>query len=261
MRTITFFAPKGGAGRTTAIMTAASALIQAGHRIGVLDMTEQARLPPHRGQSLIAQWYENMLASGIRDDQLYISSAWDQDSVGEERRWFQSFECSHVLIDTPKEPSDLVIQTIQLSQLTVVPFTGYVEASIISDWIRTNYLPGLWRYGLATGLSGPEEQQAVHRDAFYGSFLFKNSLPRSKVFATQLMDGSFYKLKAGPEASGYTEVELRHARQAATAYAKELLKRARLRGFDGYDMKFPLATGYSYAHLDVLREASPEAFN
>ena len=43
MHIITFFAPKDGSGRTTALMTAAAGLIEAEHHVGVLDMTEQAR--------------------------------------------------------------------------------------------------------------------------------------------------------------------------------------------------------------------------
>jgi cellulose biosynthesis protein BcsQ len=41
MFTFTFFAPKGGAGRTTAVMAAASGLVALGKCVTVIDMSVQ----------------------------------------------------------------------------------------------------------------------------------------------------------------------------------------------------------------------------
>lgn len=64
MYLVTFFAPKGGSGRTTSLMTAAAGLIEAGHHVGVLDMTEQARTSSRIGQSDIMLWEDSMVQIG-----------------------------------------------------------------------------------------------------------------------------------------------------------------------------------------------------
>jgi hypothetical protein len=86
MHTITFFAPKGGTGRTTAIVAVAAALIDMGHRVGVLDLTEQARWP--FGPSDISRWEDSMVTSGISAEALTTAPGWDRQSVA---RAFERF--------------------------------------------------------------------------------------------------------------------------------------------------------------------------
>lgn len=260
MHTITFFAPKGGAGRTTAVMATASAFIEQGHRVGVLDMTGQARLSPSVGRSFIEEWRDSMIASGVSAEDLTTDVAWDRKSLRRAEDHFISRDCTRVLVDTPKAPNDLVEYMFMHGDLTVMPFTGYVEASWIGNWIATHFCPASIMFGLATGLTGTDEQQAVQREALHGSPILKHGLPHSEVFANQLVDGSFYKLKAGTRPSDYTEAELLHARSAATALTKELNTRINARSVRGYPMREPLATGHPFAHLEVLRATSPEAF-
>ncbi|TQM93620.1 division plane positioning ATPase MipZ [Roseinatronobacter monicus] len=260
MHTITFFAPKGGSGRTTVVMATASAFIEAGHRVGVIDTTEEARRWPPSGQSFIRQWQTSMLTSGIGPDQLVTASAWDFDSFYSAKKELLTAGCTHILIDTPKAPNKLIEYVLLECDLIVMPFSGYFEATWISSWVTSNLCPVRKMFGLATGLMGTEEHQAIHRQALYGSPMLKSSLPRSYVFANQLIDGSFYKLEAGSDTFGYTDADLLHARSAATKLIKELNRLVKTRSFSRYQCGEQLATGHPLAHLQALHAQAPEAF-
>lgn len=260
MHTITFFAPKGGAGRTTAVMATASAFIESGHRVGFLDMTEEGRLSSKIARSFIGHWQDSILASGIEPDQLMTASACDNESFRGAMQQFLDAGCTKVLIDTPKTPSKLIQQVLLESDLIVMPFTGYFEATWISHWVTSNLCPIRIMFGLATGLTGTNEHQAVHKRALYGARILKNGLPHSRVFANQLVDGSFYKLKAGSGAFGYTEADLLLARSAAIRLIEELNRLIKYRRFSTYSRGEQLATGHPLAHFQALHAASPEAF-
>lgn len=260
MQSIIFFAPKGGAGRTTAVMATASAYIVSGHRVGVLDMTEEARRFPKIGQSFIRQWEASMLASGVGLDQLVTASAWNFDSFHSAKEQFRAAGCTRILIDTPKAPNRLIHYALLDSDLVVMPFTGYFEATWISHWVTSNLCPIRRIIGLATGLTGTDAHQAVFKSALYGLPTLKNALPRSEVFENQLIDGSFYQLKAGSGARAYTEADLLSARSAATGLIEELDRLVRTQNLRKYPREEQLATGHPLAHLKALHAISPEAF-
>lgn len=260
MHTIIFFAPKGGAGRTTSVMATASAFIASGHRVGVLDMTEEARMAPKIGQSVIKQWQACMLASGVSSDQLVTASAWDSDSFYNAKEQFRAAGCTRILIDTPKVPNRLINYAMLDSDLVVMPFTGYFEATWISHWVTTNLCPVRNMIGLATGLTGSDEHQAVFKSALHGLPILKNSLPRRDVFERQLIDGSFYQMEAGSGARAYTEADLLSARSAATKLIEELNRLIKTPNLRKYAREEQLATGHPLAHLQALHALSPEAF-
>lgn len=260
MKTIIFFAPKGGSGGTTAVMTAAAAFIEAGHKVGVLDITGEAANAARGEETLITRWEDSMLASGISADSLTTAPAWDNQSCRNAWQHFKDMGCTRILIDTPKTPSDFVLAQLDRSDLIVMPFISYCEATWISHWTNTNECSRGTMYGLAMGLTGPEEHQAIHRKALYGSPILKTGLHHSDIFASQLMQGSLYKMTAGSGPLDYSEAELLSARSSATALAKELDTRARARTIKGYSINDGLATGHPFAHLQVLRALSPEAF-
>ncbi|MBQ2262409.1 MAG: hypothetical protein II336_13680 [Loktanella sp.] len=260
MHTIIFFAPKGGAGRTTAVMATASAFIASGHRVGVLNMTEEARLAPKIGESFIKQWQASMLASGIGPDKLVTASAWDSDSFYNAKEQFCAAGCTRILIDTPKAPNRLINYAMFDSDLIVMPFTGHFEATWVSHWVASNLCPIKKMIGLATGLTGTDAHQAVFKSALYGLPTLNNALPRSEVFANQLIDGSFYQLQAGSGAGEYTEADLLSARSAATGLIEELNRLLKARNLRKYPIEKQLATGHPLAHLKALHAQSPEAF-
>lgn len=260
MHTIIFFAPKGGAGRTTSVMATASAFIASGHRVGVIDMTEEARRSPKIGQSVIRQWQTSMLASGIGSDQLVTASAWDFESFHHAKQQFLDAGCTQVLIDTPKATNRFLDFAMLDSDLVVMPFIGYFEATWISHWVQSNLCPVRKMIGLATGLTGTDEHQAVLKSALYGLPTLKNALPRSDVFANQLIDGSFYQLQAESGAGAYSEADLLSARSAATGLTAELNRLVKNPNLRNYVRREPLATGHPLAHLQALHAISPEAF-
>lgn len=260
MHTIIFFAPKGGAGRTTAVMATASAFIASGHRVGVLDMTEDVRRSPKLSQSFIRQWQASMLASGVGSDQLVTAAAWDFESFSHAKQQFLDAGCTRILIDTPKATNRLINYAMLDSDLIVMPFTGYFEATWISHWITTNLCPIKKMIGLATGLTGTDAHQAVFKNALYGLPLLKNSLSRSEVFERQLVGGNFYQLEAGSGVGAYAEGDLMTARSAATGLIEELNRLVKNRNLRRYPLGKQLATGHPLTHLQALHAQTPEAF-
>lgn len=260
MKTIIFFAPKGGSGRTTAVMTAAAAFIEAGHKVGVLDITGEAANAARGEETLITRWKDSMVASGISAEALTTAPAWDHNSYMTARHHFNFMGCTVLLVDTPVQPSDFIRNLFYSVNLIVMPFTSDSAATWISHWTDMNLCSRAKMFGLAMGLTGSEEHQAVHRKALYGSPILKTGLPHSDIFASQLMQGSLYKMIAGSGPLDYSEAELLSARSSATALAKELDTRARARTIKGYSINDGLATGHPFAHLQILRALSPEAF-
>lgn len=260
MHIITFFAPKGGSGRTTALMTAAAGLIEAGHRVGVLDMTEQARTAARIGQSFITQWEDSMVKSGIGAQELTTIPAWNDVT---RHRAFVSFSeagCTRVLVDTPKTPSDLIMDMLQRSDVTVMPFTSYMEATFISQWSFATKIPNKKVFGLATGLTGSPAEQDIHRKAFLGAPLLRSELEHSSLYPDQLTHGSIFRMTRQQQASVGTTT-LHRAQTTAFALAEELNQLLRWPTPRSYSAQQPLATGSQFAHFHALRDASPGMFH
>lgn len=259
METITFFAPKGGTGRTTAVMTTAAGLIELGHRVGVLDLTHQARWPV--GQTDISQWEDSMVASGISATELMTAPGWDRDSISQACGRFVEAGCSRILIDTPKTINGIVSDFITSCSLTVMPFISYHEASWISDWSFSSKFPSTQVYGLATGLTGTAAEKAIHRKAFYGAPLLNTELEHSELFPRQLLTGSLFKPRTCSREADYPAIEIGRARASALALAKELDALLVGRWLAAYPTQRPIATGHPFAHVQALCAASPEAFS
>jgi hypothetical protein len=78
----------------------AAAVIDMGHRIGVLDLTEQARWPSRFGPSDISRWEDSMVTSGISAEALTTAPGWDRQSVARAVERFADMGCTRVLMDT-----------------------------------------------------------------------------------------------------------------------------------------------------------------
>lgn len=260
MHIITFFAPKGGSGRTTALMTAAAALIEAGHRVGVLDMTEQARTASRIGKSFITQWEDSMVKSGISAEELTTIPAWDEETRQRAMMHFAHSGCTRVLVDTPKIPNDLVVEMLHRSDVTVMPFTSYMEATFISEWSFTTKIPNKKVFGLPTGLTGSAEEQDIHRKAFLGAPLLNAELEHNDIYPNQLTTGSIFKMTRQQQASVDTTA-LHHAQTTAFALAEELNQLLRWPTPRSYATQQLLATGSQFAHFHALRNARPGVFH
>lgn len=82
MHTITFFATKGGTGRTVSTMALASGFLAMGKRVLVLDCTDEAKADPRRETpSTLQRWRKAMSASHISDDRLQLLDCATREDV------------------------------------------------------------------------------------------------------------------------------------------------------------------------------------
>lgn len=225
MHIISFFAPKGGAGRTVALITAAMSLVKSGKRVHVLDLTdphgrEKVPLPGDRtgfSTGLVA-WGLRMKDVGIGADNLKVEHTKDIQELLYDLITADIEEADIVLIDTPSRPTDLTLAATERSTLVVTPATTATDAKLIYYSIKERYstaIPTLL-CGLATGTSGPSEDKLI-KSAFERWPSFTTVLPHSISLPAQLHGTLLFN---GPDQRGAEGA----AQQAGRAFGKELIK-------------------------------------
>lgn len=259
MHIVTFFAPKGGSGRTTSVMAVASALIESGHVVEVLDLTEQACPSSVKGQSFLSQWADNMRASNIVPEQFTTASASDYAGTFQEVERFQEAEIDFLLVDTPRNPNSAVIDLLGISDLVILPVTGAHEAAWVSAWINDNPQPVGRFFGLITGCRSDEERQLT-RVTFTGAPVLSVDLWRLAAFGQQIDRGhlhlkpdfdTFIAGKLTPD--GFeSAMDWTCACLIADALSREIISLIDHDGSKEYLVTQPLATGDTFAHLNAV---------
>ncbi len=256
MHVITFFAPKGRAGRTVATITAAMALVEAGKRVHVLDLTDpnisdRVPLPGNRsGYSTgLVAWGLRMKDAGIKENRLLVTHVADYVGLAAGIADASIGKADVVLIDTPSRATDLTLAALHQSSLAVTPATNALDAALIFDAIADHYLritPKLC--SLVTGARGPDEDDLV-KAVFFGWHTLDTVLPHNTYFPAQFYGKVLFN---GKDRRGPAGV----AQKAGRAFGRELLEVA--------EGKIPGQMFASYAHLpkgtalESLRELSEQ---
>lgn len=241
MHVITFFAPKGRAGRTVATITAAMALVEEGKRVHVLDLSDpkisdRVPLPGNRtGYSTgLVAWGMRMRDARIKEDRLFVTHA--ADYVDFERGISRAHlgKADVILIDTPSRPTDLSLAAVNESHLAVTPATSAQDAALIFDAIADRYLSVMPRLcGLVTGSTGRDEDNLI-KSVFFGWPSMDTVLPHSNYLPAQYNGKVLFN---GKDRRGPAGV----AQQAGRAFGRELLEIA--------DGKTPRQTSKLYVDM------------
>lgn len=157
---ITFFATKGGAGRTVSLMTLASGLMSLGKRVLVIDVTADVAL---RGQfpTTLQTWEAAVRQSGIAGGTLSVAL---YDDVTDFSQLLECAQCDgfdFILVDTSKTPTEVSLNAARRSDLVVAPFTGRNEARFVSDGLVEHLGGGTNIVGLITGFRNPADVQSA----------------------------------------------------------------------------------------------------
>lgn len=242
---VTFLAPKGGAGRTTAVMALASALVEKkGFPPLVIDVTPEARRHPARATTL-GQWQRQMLRSGVKQDQLLVRQATDPDEltaiidvhVGQR---FPDF--GTVLIDTGGRLDDLTLTAAAHSDLLIAPFMDALTALRISETLDDVDHGELPLYGLRCGDACNDAEDRVVSAAFTAGRLFVHGLPDSPQLADISVDGhlfsTFTKLTCDHAHYGLSDPARKPVRDFINVRSEidQLLDEIRL-ALDGYELR------------------------
>ena len=112
MQMISFVSFKGGAGKSTALMSVASALVERGHRVAVLDADDNRPLERWRKYAAdLETWDERCNVLGVRDF----------DAFEETYRQLSGGRFDYILVDTRGGGSDFNQAIVANANLIVVP--------------------------------------------------------------------------------------------------------------------------------------------
>ncbi|MBR2657208.1 MAG: hypothetical protein IKD58_12130 [Loktanella sp.] len=259
MQLITFFAPKGGSGRTTAMMATASGLLSAGHSVAVIDLTEQVRPGWIFGPSFIRQWEDRMLETGAKADQFVTVPASDYVIASRALSQFFRDGFEYVLVDTGTHQDLATIALMNQSDLVIVPMRGPHEAAWSSEWLAKSRFPKAGTYGLVTGASDHDTGRLA-RATFTATPVLHTALPRLDTFDSQVNTGMLHaQRRFVGEVFNTDQAACMHvshdwiaAYSAADALCAEIQCLLKGQKYPPYTVNTPLAKGHTFAHLQAL---------
>lgn len=185
MTIITFFSPKGGAGRTTAVMAMASTILEEKKlKPAVIDMTEEAGPLGHGKPSSLTMWERKMVKCGYGFDDFRVEEVHDFESMIRADCECEFSDFAYQLVDTPKRPNELVLKKVERSDLIIVPFKNASEAALISKWLAKHSNKKQLIHGLATAID-TEDDYVLARKAFAGFPVLQTYLPNVPIFKRQ----------------------------------------------------------------------------
>ena len=188
MQVITLFALKGGCGRTTVTVALASAFLDKGLRVRVVDAGEVPK-PSYPSLPVLEVWRDRLGADGIPVGACDVEPLRDgldfPDIVTRARRTGVDI----MLVDTRAESDDPRHHVVLgLSDLVLLPFPGRNEAELIGERLMLFGEIAAPAFGLATGLRGsPNEQDDVVTS--FGGRMMRTRLPRTRAFEAVCGEG------------------------------------------------------------------------
>jgi hypothetical protein len=181
---ITFLTSKGGAGRTTAVMAIASAIVETGkYRPLVIDASREVLGP--RREPTLSIWHRVMQRCGVSKDQL----GYRQVKTHEELSCIISAESekrllarSPILIDTSARLDDLDLAATDHADVIISPFMDALTAQRISVALDPLDIRKPI-YGLRCGHALEESEDRAVSAAFSAGRLFQHGLPDSDILS------------------------------------------------------------------------------
>jgi hypothetical protein len=190
MHIITFFATKGGTGRTVSTMALASGFLAMGKRVLVLDCTDEAKADPRRdAPSTLQRWRKAMLASGVLEDRLQLLSCITSEEVEDMLASAETDGFDIALIDTrilPKEPQGAALGR---ADLILSPAIGAFEAKNVIEGINEYLVEPDNVLGLIPGCRAGAADIPATRAAFGSTPMLKTELPWSEAIGDQVVNG------------------------------------------------------------------------
>lgn len=194
MTIMTFFNPTGSNGRTTAVMAMASAILEDGmQKPAVLDMTEETKPRGQSKRSSLMFWEDHMVECGFGFDDFRVEEVSNFESMIRADVYCDVDEFEYRLVDTPKRPTDLVLNMVRRSDIVIVPFRNASEATLGSKWLAKRLKKKTLIYGLATAIQTEDDYWSA-KAAFTGFPVLDTYLPKVPVFERQRETGHLFKL-------------------------------------------------------------------
>lgn len=162
MHTITFFANKGGSGRTVATMALASGFLAQGKRVAVMDCTDLAGCNPNGPfPSTLQNWMQRMAACKFRPPRLELIECRTPEEVEDSGAAADERGIDILLIDTAARIREPQIAALGVADLVIAPAISPFEARCILDGID-EYLGPAILSRLREPCSGPTVVMTHH---------------------------------------------------------------------------------------------------
>ncbi len=191
MQTITFFANKGGSGRTIATMALASGFLAQGKRVAVMDCTDQAATSPKGQQpSTLQNWVTQMAACKIRPPQLELIECRTRDEVEDSAAAADVRGIDVLLIDTKARLDEPQLAALGLADLIIAPAISPFEAKCIVEGIDQYLGTPEDLMCLITGCRNGAGEAAETRTTFGYHAVLQSELPWAEALSDQILNGN-----------------------------------------------------------------------
>lgn len=208
MHTITFFATKGGAGRTIATMALASGFLAQGKRVAVMDSTDLAGSNPKgKHPSTLQNWMTQMVACKFRPPQLELIECRTREEVEDSTAAANARGIDVLLIDTSARLYEPQLAALGLADLIITPAIGPFEAKCIVEGVDQYLGAPEHLFGLVNGCLNGAAEAAETRNAFGYHPVFQSELPCAEALSDQILNGDIAhfvsSLACKPDKPGY----------------------------------------------------------
>lgn len=242
MHTITFFANKGGSGRTVATMALASGFLAQGKRVAVMDCTDLAGCNPNGPHpSTLQNWTKQMAACKFRPPRLQLIECRTPEEVEDSGAAADERGIDILLIDTAARIREPQIAALGVADLVIAPAISPFEARCILDGIDEYLGPTEDLMCLVNGCRNGAAEAAETRRTFGHHTVFLSELPWAEALSDQILNGDIghftSSLACRPDKPGFARYrEAQFAWTAVQRLAFEVefaLNGHRLEPFDG----------------------------
>lgn len=190
MQTITFFATKGGTGRTVSTMALASGFLAIGKRVLVLDCTDEAKADPRRDTATTLQrWRKAMSSSGVLEDRLQMLTCTTREEVEDMLASAKIDGFDVALIDTRVLPQEPQGAALGRSDLILAPAIGAFEAKNVVEGINEYLVEPNNVLGMIPGCRSGADEIPGTRAAFGTLPILKTELPWCEAIGDQMVNG------------------------------------------------------------------------
>jgi hypothetical protein len=263
---ITFLAPKGGSGRTTAVMSIASAIVETGnYRPLIIDASREVL--GCRREPTLSIWHRVMQRCGVSKDQLGYRQVATHEELSRiicaesEKRLLAR---SPILIDTSAKLDDLDLAAAYHADVIISPFMDALTAQRISVALDPLDIRKPI-FGLRCGHAFEECEDRAVSAAFSAGRLFQHGLPDSDILSEISIGGHVPDMCLKRSLEDAHEPLTSKVRRAATretiAMRAELkqLENEVILALDGYELRpwtprprrHPLPLHKLVAHLTI----------
>ncbi len=195
MHTITTFATKGGAGRTTTILTLACGFLAIGKRVAIMECSDVAGRKGPPGQTLtLLDWVEQMHKAGEQSSNLGFAPCRTAQEVEDSVALMETCGYDILLIDTQPWIEQAHSTALRLADLIIAPATGPLEAQTTVRSITDHLDSADDLIGLVTPRDEGAAVAARTRAAFGDYPVFQSELPSARLLSNIMASGDIAQI-------------------------------------------------------------------